>query len=135
MSGILAPQLEVDKLRLLRILPRRLGLILESPSAFGICGLDIRLFSGDRCAGSVIVTQAEHDGVEWIHASIAYTSQMPDYEDLATLKDAVFGPARYAYQVFPPASQHVNIHEHALHLWGRADGRPQLPEFGKDGTI
>jgi len=44
-------------------------------------------------------------------------------------------PAGYAYQVFAPPSQHVNIHPYALHLWGKVDGSPTLPEFGKYGTI
>ena len=41
----------------------------------------------------------------------------------------------YAYQVFAPPESHVNIHGNALHLWGRADGKPILPEFGDMGTI
>jgi hypothetical protein len=86
---------------------------------------------------AVIVTAAEHDGIEYIHASIATADgkTMPTYEDLVLLYRAVFGTAGYAYQVFAPASEHVNIHPTALHLWGRADGRPCLPEFGSMGTI
>ena len=53
---------------------------------------------------------------------------------LADLHAAVFG-AGYAYQVFAPPSEHVNIHEFALHLWGRLDGRSALPEFGAGGSI
>jgi hypothetical protein len=130
---ILAPGLEVDKLRMMRILRRGLDRV-ALPSAFGECGLRMLMVSGE-CDGSIIVTQAGHEAVEWIHASLAWTDRMPDYDELCMLKDAVFGPGRYAYQVFPPVSQHVNIHEHALHLWGRADGGAMLPEFGRDGTI
>jgi hypothetical protein len=46
----------------------------------------------------------------------------------------VFGHG-WSYQVFAPPSQHVNIHEHALHLWGRVDGTNVLPSFGVLGTI
>lgn len=82
--------------------------------------------------GSIIITCAEHDGDEWIHASIAYPTHMPRYEDLKLLHQAVFGDG-WAYQVFAPPTDHVNIHEHALHLFGRLDGKPALPDF-TDGT-
>ena len=128
-----AEGLDVDIPLLLKAL-HRLGPGL--PSAHGPCGVGIRLYASSAvCNGSVIVSQAEHDGAEWIHASIARETFMPTYADLVILKQGAFGPGRYAYQVFPPASHHVNIHERALHLWGRADGKPALPEFGKDGTI
>jgi hypothetical protein len=100
------------------------------PEPFGPDGWS--LVRRDR-TGSVIVSSAEFDGATWIHASIA-GQEMPTYEDLVQLHAAVFGDG-YAYQVFVPPSQHVNIHEHALHLWGRADGRPVTPEFGVWGTI
>lgn len=78
--------------------------------------------------GSVIVTCADTDGVEWVHASIAFPSRMPDYLDLKHLHQAVFGNG-WAYQVFSPPSDHVNIHNYALHLFGRLDGKSALPDF------
>ena len=127
--------LNVDVGRMLR----RLGFLAPSvgrPVPHGPCGVAVRLYaSSGVCNGSVIVSQAEHDGAEWIHASIAREGHMPSYADLVRLKEAVFGPDRYAFQVFPPASQHVNIHARALHIWGRADGASPLPEFGSLGTI
>jgi hypothetical protein len=86
--------------------------------------------------GSVIVSQAPlDDGTEWLHASLAWVDQMPSYFDLQTLHAAVFSAKRWSYQVFAPASEHVNIHSYALHLWGRADGKPALPTFGEAGSI
>lgn len=107
----------------------------ELRGMFGPSGLAVRvqLPGGDR--GSVIVSQSEWGGVEYLHASLALQLRTPSYEELALLHRAVFGRKRYAYQVFAPGAQHVNIHENALHLWGRADGRPVLPEFGQFGTI
>jgi hypothetical protein len=40
----------------------------------------------------------------------------------------VFGD-RWAYQVFAPPADHINLHNFALHLWGRLDGKPVLPDF------
>ena len=79
--------------------------------------------------GSIIVTCADHDdGHDWVHASIAFPDHMPTYEDLKMLHAAVFCDG-WAYQVFAPPSDHVNIHEYALHIWGRLDGKPGLPDF------
>lgn len=79
-----------------------------------------------------MVGAGHHDG-EFVHASFATTHRMPTYDELVQLHRAVFNG--YAYQVFAPPSRHVNIHPFALHLWGRLDGKPCLPEFGSEGTI
>lgn len=131
-------QLSVRPDRLVRIL-RQEGYCPDAPKAFGPSGLylSLREVPGAEPFGSVIVTQSDQPGddSEWLHASIARTDRMPDYADLVALKAAVFGDDRECYQVFPPKSRHVSIHDQALHLWGRADGRPVLPEFGTEGSI
>jgi hypothetical protein len=84
--------------------------------------------------GRVIVTAWDHDTVEWVHASMSHPDLMPTYDDLKRLHEAVW-PDGFAYQMFVPSSEHVNIHEHALHLWGRLDGARVLPDFGFIGSI
>jgi hypothetical protein len=88
----------------------------------------------DRTSSVIVSAWTEDDGVEWIHASIACEERTPGYDELKTLHRAVFGD-RWAYQVFAPDDDHVNIHPHALHLWGRVDGVPAMPNFGAQGTI
>lgn len=88
----------------------------------------------------IIVTVAEHgdlpgDAREFVHASISRAEQIPAYEDLVDLHKAVWGDSGWSYQVFAPATEHVNIHAHALHLWGLLDGSPLLPNFGYLGSI
>lgn len=75
-------------------------------------------------------------GVEWVHASISYHQswRMPTYGDLKQMHAAVFGSG-HAYQCFVPPGEHVNITANVLHLWGRLDGQPALPNFGRMGTI
>lgn len=81
-------------------------------------------------AGSIIVSHALWDEVDWIHASIAYRTAMPAYADLVWLHKAVFGRKRWSFQVFTPEGRdHVSNHPNALHLWGRADGVNVLPTF------
>lgn len=101
----------------------------STPAPFGPDGWALSRLDG---TASVILTVADHDGDEWVHASIARPTSMPDYEDLKVLHAAVFDDG-WAYQVFAPSSEHVNIHSFALHLFGRLDGKPALPDF-TDGT-
>ena len=97
------------------------------PEPFGPDGW--RMLSFDQGSSVIVTTFDWTDGVVYHHASIARQS-MPSFEDLVTLHLAVWGVHGYAYQMFVPQSSHVNIHPHALHLWGRADGAPVLPDFG-----
>jgi hypothetical protein len=119
----------VDGLRLRKVMGRD---DWAPPQPFGTDGWSLVRRDG---AASVIVSAAPmDDGHEWIHASIAREERMPDYDDLVLLHRAAFGD-RWAYQVFAPRRDHVNIHEHALHLWGRVDGQPAIPDFGAWGSI
>lgn len=90
------------------------------------------LVSAGPSAESLLGISSDHS--LWVHASISRPDRMPDYADLVLMHHAVFGEG-WAYQVFAPTADHVNIHPRALHLWGRPDGSPALPNFGALGTI
>jgi hypothetical protein len=92
------------------------------------------MFRKDGKAGIRITVAPWEDGTEWVHASIAAVGRTPTYEELLELHRAVFCDG-HAYQIFVPETEHINIHATALHLWGRVDGKPELPNFGKYGTI
>lgn len=96
-----------------------------APEGFGVGGW---VFLNRHETGQVLVTCRYDLSPAWVHASIAFRDRMPTYEELASVHWAVFGN-HYAYQVFAPEEQHVTFHNHALHLWGRVDGEPVLPEF------
>lgn len=122
----------VDGLRLRRTLGREEWL---PPEPFGPDGWKCDARDGVR---RVIVTTSDlpdTEGQEWTHASISHVSRMPSYDELCQLHAAVWGTDGYSYQVFAARSSHVNIHEHALHLWGRSDGARVLPDFGFLGRI
>lgn len=73
----------------------------------------------------------------WCHVSYSRKSWIPTHEDTYRVKAAFLGD-RYAYAVFPPASEYVNLHPNCLHLWARMDKRngQVLPEFsGEIGGI
>jgi hypothetical protein len=122
----------IDALAIRRTLGRRQWSVPQrrGPDGWRLVSLD-----GD---GSVIVScaPAPDDGVEWVHASMTREGRVPSYEDLCLLHRAVFGPGGWSYQVFAPEVEHVNIHPHALHLWGRRDGQPAMRNFTDGlGTI
>ena len=78
---------------------------------------------------SVIVSLArEQDGRTWLHASIAHPRRMPSYDDLAYLKRHWIGDDRKAIMVLPATTEHVNIHNFALHLFCCLGDDP-LPDF------
>lgn len=118
----------VDGLRLRRVLGRATWRV---PERFGPDGWSMDSLDQDS---RVIVSVADFDGSEWIHASISHPDRMPTYDDLVLLHEAAFRDG-WAYQVFAPAEHHVNIHAHVLHLWGRVDGKAAMPNFGAMGTI
>jgi hypothetical protein len=95
------------------------------PTPFGPDGW---LFRHKEEHGQIIVTVAPIDGTDWIHASIAFADRMPTYEEIKNMHWAVFFDG-YAYEVFAPTEDHVNIHENARHLFGRLDKAPALPDF------
>lgn len=101
------------------------------PTPFGEDGWRFLAYDGDTMVAEILATVAQHPGVgyETIHASIVVLARMPFYDEMVLLHGAVFGKDRYAYQVFAAEEDHVNIHDGALHLWGRVDGQPLIPEL------
>ena len=69
-----------------------------------------------------------------MHISVSRKDRVPGYEDLKFVKNT-FAEKRFAYQVFPPPDQNINIHDFCLHLWVPLNGVLPLPDFGRDGTI
>ncbi len=115
---------------------RKEGYSIKPPQDFFEGGIRVILTERDAAIGAVIVsTHQEDDGPSWIHASISFKERIPSYTDLIMIKEGVFGDDREAYQIFPKSSRHINIHPHALHLWGRVDGKRVLPDFDRFGTI
>jgi hypothetical protein len=72
------------------------------------------------------------DGNPWLHVSYSKKYWVPSHEDTCKVKQAFFGN-RYAYAVFPPAENYVNIHPNCLHLWGlmNTENGQVLPEFSE----
>jgi hypothetical protein len=79
------------------------------------------------------------EGVSWIHASCSRRRAVPSYADLTHVHRAVFGDG-WAYHLFAPPAEHIDGSQaisipgtgrsmFCLHLFGRLDGKPVLPDF------
>ncbi len=110
-------------------LARHLKLIGWQVEQFGPDGR--RFIHSQPPVTSVIATRADHDGQEWLHASIAHPDRLPTWDELKSVKAALIGPDRFAYLIFLLSWQYVNIHNFALHLWARWDSGDgaALPDF------
>lgn len=89
----------------------------------------------ERSGLSVLVTTAPYEDREWMHVSLSRRDRIPSYDDMKYVKEVVIGNDRWAAQLFPPASEHVNIHPFCLHLWVPLGGPLPWPNFGEGGTI
>jgi hypothetical protein len=77
----------------------------------------------------LIDASQKEDDRWWVHVSVSRKSWTPTHEDMCMVKRDFLGD-RYAYAVYPPQEQYVNIHAHCLHLWSLAEGDGRvLPEF------
>lgn len=124
------PRETIDALKIKRVLGR--DWFPPQPYGEDCWWFDTRDPQGLRI---IVSPFGETDGSDWIHASISrLNGEIPTYDDLTLLHRAVFGDG-YAYQCFVPASEHINITENVLHLWGRLDGMAVLPDFGRGRTI
>jgi len=84
----------------------------------------------------VIVSTADFpDGRDWMHVSMSRVDRLPSYGDMKHVKEVLIGNDRWAAQFFPPAADHVNIHQFCLHLWCPLTGELPWPNFGEGGTI
>lgn len=89
----------------------------------------------ERSGLRVLVSTAPYEDREWMHVSLSRKDRLPSYADLQYVKEVVIGNDRWAAQLFPPRTDHVNLHQFCLHLWVPLDGALPWPNFGAGGTI
>ncbi len=76
----------------------------------------------------IVTASTELDRKVWLHVSLSRADRLPSYDDMKAVKDVFVGREATACQVFAPASKHVNIMPHCLHLWSCLDG-DVTPDF------
>lgn len=91
----------------------------------------IEHLSGNTCSafvklqdcGTCSVVWGLHEN-GWEHVSIVPRKNvMPSWDDMCELKDIFFNDEEEVYQIHPPKSEYVNLHDRCLHLWKPENGR------------
>lgn len=86
---------------------------------------------GDRDLKVMASISVREDGKTWLHVSMSRKKRVPSYKDMQKIKAVFVGLDNYAYEVFPPAKFHVNIHKYCRHFWSPV-GHCPLPEFSTE---
>jgi hypothetical protein len=89
---------------------------------------------GTRSGLLILSAIAIYDDRAWYHVSFSRGDRIPSYQDATWVKQYWFGDNVAAIQVFPAASEHVNTHPYALHLWHCLEPF-YLPDFRTTGEI
>ncbi len=57
------------------------------------------------------------DGMGWEHVSVSFKNRTPTWDDMCLVKDWFWGEDDFVVQMHPPKGDHVNFHQHCLHLF------------------
>src|ERR1051326_3326252 len=63
----------------------------------------------------IIVSDGEIDG--WEHVSVSFPTRTPTWSEMDKVKDWFWEPTETVMQLHVPKADHINRHEHCLHLW------------------
>jgi hypothetical protein len=63
-------------------------------------------------------------GEGWDHVSVSRSSRCPNWPEMEFIKRKFFKDDETVMQLHVPTTEHINAHQHCLHLW-----RPQHSEI------
>ena len=95
--------------------------------------LDGAKYRGPKGLSVIITAAVEQYKNSWLHVSVAHRDRLPSYDELKQVKAIFMGRDKYAIQVFPPDSKHINIHPYCLHLWSCLSSN-LIPDFTRGGN-
>ena len=87
------------------------------------------LYSSTKGLKVLVSCLLEEDKEFWLHVSFSHRHRLPTYEEVKTVKRIFIGDDRVALQVFPKATEHVNVHPYCLHLWCCVSNDRRIPDF------
>lgn len=119
---------------LVDLLPPRIGKFRLLDGDPGEGGRYLGPELGPGCQVVIVSYKTEADGKLWLHVSTSFPHRLPTYDEMCSVKAMFMGAEQKAIQVFPPASEHCNVHPYCLHLWACLAGDP-FPDFRGDGGI
>ena len=57
------------------------------------------------------------EGEPWEHVSVSLQSRTPTWEEMDAVERIFWNDSEAVMQLHVPRSDHINFHEHCLHLW------------------
>jgi hypothetical protein len=108
----------------------------EIPDPFGV-GRDYCRCYAQQTGGLKLISSAElRERKRWLHVSVSHRGgRLPTWGEMCEIKTLFCGADSTAYQIHPPASKHVSIHDKCLHLWCCLDGAVTPDMTGGGETI
>lgn len=61
-------------------------------------------------------------GMNWDHVVVSHIGRTPTYQEMKLVKRLCFHDHEWAYEVHPPPSEYISVHDNALHLWRPING-------------
>ena len=68
----------------------------------------------------VTLTIIASNGMGWDHVSVSHKTRTPKWDEMEKIKRMFFEDNETAMQLHVSVANHINVHDHCLHLW-----RPQ----------
>lgn len=98
-----------------------------SPDSFKCTGLFLDVPAGNGARLSILSSEGcEESESQWDHVSVSLVGRCPTWDEMCYVKSLFFRGDEWVFQLHPPATENINIHEFCLHLW-----RPTQQEFPK----
>lgn len=93
-----------------------------------------RVKKGVFRGGLILASVAIYDDQLWYHVSFSLKDRIPNYEQMAWVRWAIFASNLKVLQIFPPIDEHYSFHPNCLHLWACLEG-DCLPDFRTMGAV
>ena len=89
-----------------------------------------RSYADQRTQGNlqVLIGDERHDGRWWRRISLSRPDRVPDYRDIANVKNCFVGRDSCAIMVMEAADRQTDTHPFCIHLYQPLDHNP-LPDF------
>jgi hypothetical protein len=86
------------------------------------------LYKRPRSATRVRLKVVASHGKGWDHVSVSLAHRTPTWDEMSYVKNMFFHADEAVMQLHVPTAQHINLHEHCLHLWRPQNERIPLPD-------
>ena len=63
----------------------------------------------------------------WDHVVVSVIDRTPTYQEMKAIKRLCFRDDEWAYELHPPPSDYISVHDNALHMWRPQDGVWRVP--------